>query len=108
MLLLMTPLSETVTGPEVAVEGTVTVMLASLQKETVALTPLNITELLPWLGPKPEPARDIVAPACPTGGVRLAITGLITRKPKFVLLCTEFTTTVTGPVVAPMGTAVTI
>ena len=39
--LLVTPLSTTVTGPLVAFDGTVTVMLESLQELTFAVAPLN-------------------------------------------------------------------
>jgi hypothetical protein len=45
--LLATPLTVTVTGPVVALDGTVVVMLVSLQLLTEASTPLNRTWPLP-------------------------------------------------------------
>jgi hypothetical protein len=45
--LLVTPSSVIVTEPVVALDGTVAVMLVSLQELATAVTPLNCTMLLP-------------------------------------------------------------
>jgi hypothetical protein len=58
--LLVTPSSNTVTGPLVAFEATATVILELLHESTVAETPFNCTWLLLWFAPKPEPLRVIV------------------------------------------------
>ena len=50
----------------------------------------------------------IVPPMGPQSGERLLITGLMSVNEMVGLLCAEFTVTVTGPVVAPVGTAATI
>src|SRR6266567_2003829 len=89
--LLVTPSSLTVTGPLVALPGTMTVILVSLQEVGAAVTELNCTVLLPRLDPKPMPFRVIVPPSSAAGGERLLIVGLITKKPVFEGLDTEFT-----------------
>ena len=43
------------TLPLAAPPGTVTVRLLELQEVTVAVTPLKLTVLVPWLPPKPVP-----------------------------------------------------
>lgn len=48
--LLATPPTVTITLPVVAANGTGTMMLASFQLVGVAVTPLNVTVLDPWLG----------------------------------------------------------
>jgi hypothetical protein len=74
--LLVTPPTVTVTGPLVAVEGTVALMLVPLQEVTFAVTPLNLTRLEPWLPPKPDPFTVIVPPTGAAGGLKLEMTGL--------------------------------
>lgn len=74
--LLVTPPTVTVTGPLVAFEGTVALMLVLLHEVTLAVTPLNATRLEPWLAPKPDPLIVIVPPIGPAGGLKLEMTGL--------------------------------
>jgi hypothetical protein len=61
----------TTTFPVVAPEGTVTLTLVALQFVTAALVPLNLTVLLPWVGPKVVPAIVTDAPTAAALGVRL-------------------------------------
>jgi hypothetical protein len=102
--LLFTPLAKTTTFPVVAPVGTVVVMLVALQAVTVAVVPLNLTVLLPWLEPKLLPAIVAEAPTAPVDGVRLEILGAATTVKVFPLLATPETVTTTFPVVAPLGT----
>ena len=74
--LLVTPPTVTVTGPLVAFDGTVALMLVPLQEVTFAVTPLNLIRLEPWLVPKPDPFTVIVPPTGPAGGLKLEMTGL--------------------------------
>jgi hypothetical protein len=60
--LLATPPTVTTTLPVVAPAGTGTTMLASFQAVGLAVTPLNITVLVPWVGWKPYPWIMIDAP----------------------------------------------
>ena len=72
--LLTWPLMVTTTLPEVAALGTATVMLVELQLEAaLALTPLKVTVLLPWLAPKPAPVMVTVVPIGAVAGVRLVM-----------------------------------
>lgn len=75
--LLAWPLTVTTTEPVVAPVGTVAVMPVSLQLEleVVALVPLNLTVLVPFVAPKPEPAMVIDEPIAPELGVKLVIVG---------------------------------
>jgi len=106
----VTPSTVTVTGPFVAVDGTWAVILVSLQELTVAVTPLNLTTLVPWLAPKPRPVSVVHAPSCAPGGARLEIVGLMTVKSMVAGLELEPTVTTTGPVPggAAVGTSATI
>src|SRR6266849_4028349 len=74
-LLLATPLAFTTTFPVVAPLGTVTPMLVALQLLTVAVVPLKVTELLPWLAPKLVPVMVTAAPTAPVVTERLVILG---------------------------------
>ncbi|SRR6266436_2604499 len=73
--LLEVPDTVTTTDPVVAPAGTGVTMLVSLQLEGTAVTPLNLTVLLPWLAPKPDPAIVTEAPTGPLVGVRLLMVG---------------------------------
>lgn len=73
---LVTPPTATVTGPLVAVDGTVALMLESLHEVTLAVTLLNLTTLEPWLAPKPEPFNVTDPPMGAAGGDKLEMTGL--------------------------------
>ena len=102
--LLTTPQLISVTGPLVAPWGIVAVTDVSLQACTGAFTSLIVTLCAPALAQKPEPFKITEAPTAPSGGAKLVITGYGTLKGTSLLLRTEFTVTVTGPVVAPVGT----
>src|SRR5215472_5919366 len=69
--LLATPLTVTITLPEVAPLGTGTTMLPALQEEGVAETPLNVTVLVPCEAPKFDPAMVTEVPTAPLLGVKL-------------------------------------
>src|SRR5262252_1934359 len=88
-LLLDTPFTMTTTGPVVAVEGTGTVMLVSLQLDGDAARPLKVTVLVPW--------------ALPEFGVSVVTVGALTVKVT-PLLAAPSTVTTTGPLAAPAGT----
>jgi len=77
-LLLATPSTVTVTEPFVAVAGTCTLILLSLQELANATTLLNMTWLVPWLVPKPLPVSTVKAPSWDPGGLRATIVGLMT------------------------------
>jgi hypothetical protein len=55
--------------------GTVTVIELLLQLVTVAVYPLNATELLPWVAPKLLPVMVTEVPTAPDDGDRLAMLG---------------------------------
>src|SRR5580704_13869532 len=75
LLLLDTPETVTITLPVVAPEGTVVVMLVVLQFVAVAVTPLNLTVLVPCGEPKFVPVIVTVAPTAPVVGDRLVMVG---------------------------------
>jgi hypothetical protein len=105
--LLVVPPATIVAGPVVAPAGTGTTMLESLQLVGVAAVPLNFTTLVPCGMPKPEPAIVTAVLTVPEVGVSdEMLGGGITGK------LTEFEAppcvTITGPVVAVAGTAITI
>ena len=56
---LLVPLTLTARGPEVALLGRVNVMLESLQELGDMPIPFTVTELLPWVAPKPTPKMVI-------------------------------------------------
>ena len=68
-LLLCVPLTVTTTGPVVAFVGTVAAIVPVFQLVTVAVTPLNVTVLDPWVEPKFEPLIVTDVPTAP-GSVR--------------------------------------
>jgi hypothetical protein len=107
--LLATPPTVTTTFPVVAPAGTVTTMLVALQLVAVAAVPLNLTVLVPCVAPKLVPAIVTLAPTTPDVGFRLVRLGVRTVTVKLTpLLATPPTVTTTFPVVAPVGTSVTI
>jgi len=73
--LLAVPDTVTTTFPVVAPAGTFATMLVALQLVIVAVVPLNLTVLVPWVDPKPDPATVTVAPTAPLDGERLVIVG---------------------------------
>lgn len=75
-LLLATPLTVTTTGPVVAFTGTATVILPVFQLAAVAVTPLNVSVLEPWLEPKFEPVMITDVPTAPDFGEMLLMVGV--------------------------------
>lgn len=67
-LFVASPSTATATGPLVAPVGTGTVMLVSLQAVGVAMVPLNETELLACVDPKPAPVMVTEVPTDPLLG----------------------------------------
>jgi hypothetical protein len=105
--LLATPPTVTTTLPVVAPVGTFVAMLVVLQLVTVAAVPLNVTALLPCVGPKFVPVIVTAVPTGPEVGFRFVIVGVDTVTVKLTpLLAVPPTVTTTFPVVAPLGTAV--
>jgi hypothetical protein len=66
----------TITFPVVAPVGTVTWMLDAPQLVAVAIVPLNLTVLDPWLFPKFVPVMVTDAPTAPVVGARLEMVGV--------------------------------
>ena len=104
--LLATPPTVTTTSPVVASAGTGTVIELAPQLVAVAVVPLKLTVLEPWLDPKEVPVIVTVAPTAPLIGDRVVMLG-VTVKPK-PLLALPPTVTTTLPLVAPEGTVATI
>jgi len=104
--LLEIPPTVTNTRPVVAPLGAGTTMPVLPQLDGIAGTPLNVTVLLPWVAPKPEPEMVTEVPAAPDVGFRLVIPGP-TVKLK-LLLGNPATVTMTGPEVTLAGTGVSI
>jgi hypothetical protein len=73
--LLATPPTVTTMFPVVAPEGTVVWMCVALQLDAVAVTPLNLIVLDPWLEPKYEPAILTLVPTMPVVGLTPEIDG---------------------------------
>ena len=74
----------------------------------VAVVPLNFTVLLPCVEPKLVPVIVTNVPTIPEVGDRLVMFGADTTVNDLVLLATPLTVTTTFPVVAPVGTVVTM
>lgn len=106
--LLATPLAVTTTLPVVAPVGTGTPMLVALQLVGVALIPLNVTVLVPWLAPKFVPVMVTGVAMVPDVGLRLEMLGVARTVKVTPLLATPLTVTITLPVVAPAGTGTTM
>src|SRR5437016_5320931 len=104
-LLVSPPAAVTITLPEVAPAGTVTVIWLALQLLMfVAGVPLNVTAP-PWDGPKFDPLMLMVAPTPPESGPRLVMLGAPPTVNRTPPLCTPpAAVTTTLPVVAPAGT----
>ena len=73
--LLADPPTVTTTLPVVAALGTGAIILLELQLVGVAVTPLNVTVLVPWVDPKPLPEIVTEVPTFPEVGDRLLIFG---------------------------------
>jgi hypothetical protein len=94
--------------PVVAPLGTCTTIEVALQLLGVALVPLKLTVLVPWLAPKFDPLIITDVPTTPEDGDRPLITGdWITVNGEPLLLVPPTVTTI-FPVVAPLGTGTTI
>src|SRR5437868_9770586 len=78
--LLAIPATETTTFPLVAPLGTAATMLVWLQFGTVAVTPLNVTVLEPWDGPKFVPVIITEVPTGPDVWLKLEIFIGVTAK----------------------------
>ena len=74
----------------------------------VVVMPLNVTELLPWPAPKLLPLIVTEVPTGPRFGVKLVMLGAEFTVNVTALLATPPTVTITGPVVAAVGTGTTI
>jgi hypothetical protein len=81
-------------------------MLVLLQDIGLADAPLNVTVLVPWVGPNPVPVIVIAVPAKPLSGDRPAMLGATEKLTP--LLDTTPTVTTTFPVSAAAGTGTTM
>src|SRR5579859_4872183 len=104
--LLALPPTVTTTGPVVAPEGTGATIFVLLQLVGVAVVPLNLIVLVPWVEPKLDPLMVTAAPMAPELGERLLMTGKTVNVTPLLELPLTVATTV--PVVAPEGTGATI
>jgi hypothetical protein len=75
ILLLEVPWTDTTTGPVVAAAGTGATILPALHEVGVAVTPLKVSVLLPWVEPKFAPLTVIEVPTGPEVAERLLIDG---------------------------------
>jgi hypothetical protein len=107
--LLAKPPTLTTTLPVLAPLGTGATMLVVLQLVGVAVVPLNLTVLVPCVVPKFVPVMVTEAPTVADAGFRLVMLGAEPVTVKLtLLLATPPTVTTTFPVVAPVGTGVTM
>jgi hypothetical protein len=83
-------------------------MLVADQLVGVAVVPLNFTVLVPCVAPKFVPVIVTDVPTGPLVGDRLVILGATATVKLTPLLATPPTVTTTLPVVAPVGTGVTM
>jgi hypothetical protein len=106
-LLLRLP-TVTTTLPDVAVAGTGTTIVVADQLVGVAVVPLNLIVLVPWVVPKFAPVTVTTVPIDPLEGERLVTVGVTPTVKVSPLLARPPTVTTTFPVVAPVGTGTTI
>jgi len=104
--LLARPPTVTTTLPDVAPAGTGATMLVADQLVGVAVVPLNFTVLAPCVAPKFVPVIVTEVPTGPDVVDKLVIVGVIVKMEP--LLSTPLAWTTTFPVVAPVGTGITI
>jgi len=83
-------------------------MLVALQLDGVAGAPLNKTLLLPWVAPKLDPLIVTDVPTGPTEGLKFVMFGEGVTVKLTPLLVKPPAVTTTLPVVAPVGTLLTI
>lgn len=109
MPLLEAPATVTTTFPVFAPAGTVVLIVVLPQLVAVALAPLKVTLLEPWLAPKFDPVTVTADPIGPEFGLRPLIAGAEELTVKFIpLLLIPETVMTTLPLVAPLGTGATI
>jgi hypothetical protein len=102
--LLAVPATVTRTLPVVAPVGTMALIVVALHEVmVVAVVPLKVTLLPPWLEPKPVPVIVTDEPDPPDVDDRLVMLGGVTVN-GLALLAVPATVTITLPVVAPAGT----
>src|SRR5438874_2257003 len=106
--LLACPLTVTTTLPVVAPLGTGATIEVALQLVGVAAAPLNVTVLVPCVAPKFAPVIVTEVPAAPEVGDRLLIEGGGITVNETPLLGTPLTVITTFPLLAPLGTGVTM
>jgi hypothetical protein len=106
--LLDSPLTVTITFPVVAPNGTGVTMLDGVQDVGVAVTPLNITVLVPCAEPKLVPTIVTDAPIVAEVAERLVMLGSCNTVNGTPVLAVPLTETITLPDVAPLGTGATI
>ena len=104
--LLASPPTVTTTLPVVAPAGTGTVIEVLDQLVGVAVTPLNVTVLVPCVAPKALPVIVIEPPMTPEVAERLVIPGVTVKL--IELLATPRTVATIGPEEAAAGTGTTI
>jgi hypothetical protein len=102
------PLAVTEKGPEDVPDGTVAMMLVSLQMATGTAVPLSVIALLPWVAPKPVPVIATSDPTTPDVGDSPVMLNVSITVKLIALLETPFAFTSTFPVVAPKGTGTAI
>src|SRR6266404_789415 len=79
--LLATPPTVTTTFPVDAPAGTDTMMVVAAQFMGVAMVPLKVTVLLPWVEPKFRPEIVTVVPDAPEAGLSPVILGPVPPEP---------------------------
>ncbi len=108
-LVAVPSVTATVIGPVVAPDGTSVTIVVAVLDVIVAVVPLNVTVLLDGAISKFVPVIVTVVPTGPLIGVKLVIVGgCVTVKSVALVAVLPDTLTVIGPVVAPVGTVVTI
>jgi hypothetical protein len=106
--LLLTPDTVTTTFPVVAPLGTGTTIEFALQVDGLAAVPLKVTVLVPCVDPKFVPEIVTEVPTAPDAGERLVMVGVSNTVNDTPALDTPPTVTTTLPVLAPLGTGVTM
>jgi len=92
--------------PADATEGTSTERAVLPQLETEASSPLNVTVEEPCDGPKFVPETRTDVPTVPDVGDRPVIAGIVVKPTAFEAM--PLTVTITGPVLAALGTEMVI
>ena len=98
----------TITLPVVAEGGTGTMILVAVQVVGVPGTPLKVMVLAPWVEPKLYPVRVIGVVTVAIAGERVEMLGGPRTVNPTALLVYPLTVTTTFPLVALLGTGVTI